>query len=199
MSVLRLEAFAPDLLEPCNLAVGAAETVTLTGPSGSGKSLFLRAAADLDPHKGEIWLDEKPARHFPAPEWRRQVAYLPAESHWWAAEVGDHFTNRDEALVGALGLPGEAFGWTVSRLSSGERQRLAVARMLSIRPHALLLDEVTANLDPANTLRVERVIRTYQAATDSPALWVSHDPEQRARIGRRHLVIHDRRIEEAGP
>jgi ABC-type iron transport system FetAB ATPase subunit len=199
MTHLRLEDFAPELLAPCNLSIGPGETVTLTGPSGSGKTLFLRAVADLDPHQGEAWLDDTPAREFAPPDWRRQVAYLPAESHWWAPRVGDHFENRDAALVEALGLPGTVFDWTVSRLSSGERQRLATARMLSIQPRVLLLDEVTANLDGTNTQRVETVIRNYQAATDAAIIWATHDPEQRARVGQRHFVIHEHRIEEESP
>lgn len=199
MTMLRLEDFAPHLLAPCNLTIGTGETITLTGPSGSGKSLFLRAVADLDPHQGEAWLDDRPARDFSPPDWRRQVAYLPAESHWWSKRVGDHFATEDTALVEALGLPAAVFDWTVSRLSSGERQRLATARMLSVQPRVLLLDEVTANLDKHNAQRVEQMIHDYQTAVGAPALWVSHDPEQRDRVGRRHLVIHEQRIEEAGP
>lgn len=198
MSILRLEAFAPDLLAPCDLDVGPGETLTLTGPSGSGKSLFLRAVADLDPHRGEAWLDGRACSDHLPHEWRLRVAYLPAESHWWARKVSEHFIDRNSALVEAVGLPPEVFDWNVSRLSSGERQRLATARMLSVKPQVLLLDEITANLDRPNTERVERVIRDYQAANHAPVLWVSHDPEQRDRVGQRHLVIKNNQIEETG-
>ena len=190
---------APEPLASCDLSLEPGETLTLTGPSGSGKSLFLRAVADLDPHQGEAWLDGKACAEFSPPQWRRRVAYLPAESHWWARTVGEHFSDPDPSLVEALGLPAAVFDWKVSRLSSGERQRLATARLLSIRPQVLLLDEITANLDRPNTERVERLIRDYQAANQAPAFWVSHDPEQRARVGTRHLVIEDGRIGESGP
>lgn len=199
MALLRLERFAPDLLSPFDLSIEAGECFSLTGPSGTGKSLLLRAVADLDPHQGEAWLENKPAREFTPPEWRRQVAYLPAESHWWTPVVGDHFREPNTALVEALGLPAGVFDWKVARLSSGERQRLAVARLLGIRPRVLLLDETTANLDGSNTERVEKVISSYLAETNAAVLWVSHDPVQRHRVARRHLEIFDGRIEEREP
>lgn len=196
MALLKLENFAPDVLAPFDLSVESGESLSLTGPSGSGKSLLLRAVADLDPHQGEAWLDGRASHDFTPPQWRRQVGYLPAESHWWSPLVGDHFPDPDAALVQALGLPPEVFDWKVGRLSSGERQRLAVARMLGARPRVLLLDETTANLDGINTDRVEKVIRDYQDATGAALLWVSHDPAQRERVARRHLEIHNGRLEE---
>ena len=197
MARLRLEDFGPELLSPCNLAADAGETITLTGPSGSGKTLLLRALADLDPHRGIAWLDDRPATDFTAPDWRRRVCYLPAESHWWSDRVRDHFPHMDDATLSALGLPAEIPGWAVSRLSSGERQRLAVARLLSVQPEVLLLDEPTANLDPANTERVEHVIAGYRGRHRATVLWVSHDAGQRERLGNRHWLIRDSRVEEA--
>jgi ABC-type iron transport system FetAB ATPase subunit len=196
MARLRLEDFGPELLSPCNLGADTGETVTLTGPSGSGKTLLLRALADLDPHRGIAWLNDRPATDFAAPDWRRRVCYLPAESHWWSDRVRDHFPLVDDATLSALGLPGEIPGWAVSRLSSGERQRLAVARLLSVQPEVLLLDEPTANLDPANTERVERVVADYRDRHAATVLWVSHDADQRKRLGHRHWLIRDGRVEE---
>jgi putative ABC transport system ATP-binding protein len=83
----------------------------------------------------------------------------------------------------------------VTRLSTGERQRLALVRLLAQTPEALLLDEATANLDPSNGARVESVVETYRKAQGAAVLWVSHDPEQRRRIGGRSLVIRNERLE----
>ena len=85
-----------------------------------------RVVADLDPHEGDVFLDGTEQRDLPGPEWRRRVALLPAESGWWGESVGEHFAappNPD--LLGALALDPGCMDWTVSRLSSGERQRLA--------------------------------------------------------------------------
>ena len=102
----------------------------------------------------------------------------------------------DDATLSALGLPEVIPDWAVSRLSSGERQRLAVARLLSVQPEVLLLDEPTANLDPANTERVERVVADYRDRNAATVLWVSHDADQRKRLGHRHWLIRDGRVEE---
>ncbi len=194
MAGLRLEGVAPRGLDAVNLELAAGERVFLSGPSGSGKTLLLRAIADLDPNPGEVWLDGVRRSALPAPEWRRRVTLLPAEAHWWADLVGDHFPSAVGPLLADLGFGLESLGWAVSRLSTGERQRLALARVLANKPEALLLDEATANLDPPNRERVEALVEAYRVEHDAAVLWVSHDPDQRARLGGRRLVIHDRRL-----
>ena len=77
----------------------------------------------------------------------------------------------------------------VSRLSSGEKQRLDLMRLLSNRPRVLLLDEPTANLDPENTRRVEVVITEYRRSHDAAVIWVSHDEEQVRRVANRYYEV----------
>lgn len=196
MPHLRLENFGPDLLKRCNLGVDQGEIVTMSGPSGSGKTLFLRALADLDTHHGQAWLDGRRCEEYAPTDWRRRVCYLPAESHWWGERVAAHFPDEHVGLLSDLGLPAEIPNWEVSRLSSGERQRLAVARLLSVGPTVLLMDEATANLDPANTDLVESVVRAYQSQTNAAVIWTSHDPEQRERLGTREWLIQNGEITE---
>lgn len=191
MAYLRFDNFGPDLLAPCNLSIDRGETVTLSGPSGTGKTLFLRALADLDDHKGQAWLEDRRCTDYPPTDWRRTVCYLPAESFWWGELVEEHFPDGKVNHISELGLSAEIPKWTVSRLSSGERQRLAIARLLSVEPSVLLLDEPTANLDPTNTRLVEDVIHTYQSGTDALVIWTSHDQAQRDRLGERHWVIQN--------
>ena len=85
----------------------------------------------------------------------------------------------------ALGFGEEVLGWQVNRLSSGERQRLALARALAIQPRVLLLDEPTANLDEDNTRQVEQLLAAWRADTGGGILWVSHDAAQRERVANR--------------
>ena len=204
MASLRLDAIRPRGLAPVNLTVAAGELVFVSGPSGAGKSLLLRALVDLDPHAGEVWLGDE-ARSAMAPShWRRRVGLLPAEACWWADGVGEHFppsTAGDDLhrLLAGLGFEPDVRGWSVARLSTGERQRLALARLLAQAPEALLLDEATANLDPGNRARVETVVTGYRTERAAAVLWVSHDPDQRERLGGRQFAIRDGRLEIVRP
>jgi ABC-type iron transport system FetAB ATPase subunit len=161
----------------CEVAAGAC--TALFGPSGSGKSLLLRALADLAPHEGFVRVGGDEQADMSGPAWRRRVGYLPTESAWWEETVGAHFTGP---LPEKLGFPPEAADWGVSRLSSGERQRLALLRLLDRRPEVLLLDEPTANLDAEARTQVEALIEEYRVERGAAVLIVSHDPQQRARV-----------------
>ena len=133
-------------------------TVCISGPSGSGKTSLLRAIADLDEHEGNVSLDGIECNGLRAPDWRRRVGLLPAESDWWYEHVGEHFAAVSEDGLKQLGFDSSMLGRKVLRLSSGERQRLALLRLLANEPQVLLLDEPTASLDPKNTRRAEQLI-----------------------------------------
>jgi putative ABC transport system ATP-binding protein len=173
--LLRIENLQGEHFGPVSLNVSTHECVALYGPSGSGKSQFLRAITDLDPNQGTIWLNGKPRGEFLPTEWRKRVGLLPAESRWWSDTVGDHFDEPVDDKLAALGLDERIMAWPVSRLSSGERHRLALLRLLANQPRVLLLDEPTANLDPENTRRVEALVKDYIHHTQGGGVWVSHD------------------------
>ena len=154
-SPLRLLGLAAGELPPFDLEVAPGDVVAISGASGSGKSRLLRALADRDPHEGRVLLGEATADSMPAHAWRRRVMLVPAESQWWHEAVGAHFDGTPFDDLEVLGLPRDALGWSVGRLSSGEKQRLALIRALSRDPGALLLDEPTANLDDESVERVE--------------------------------------------
>lgn len=162
----------------------------LTGPSGIGKSVLLKALADMVPHQGDIFLDDIESQTIPAQQWRRKVALLPAESQWWCETVGEHFQDYDEVLFTHLGFNKDVLDWQVSHLSSGEKQRLACIRVLMNQPEALLLDEPTANLDPGNRAQLELLISDYQHKHQIPVVWISHDKEQLKRVCQQLLIIN---------
>ena len=189
MTRLRVENLSLLHLKGLALAVGAGECVALSGPSGSGKTLLLRAICDLVPHTGKVLLDGVASGRFRPHEWRRQVGMLPAESRWWFHTVGQHFNGSQDEFLERLGFGPEVMTWQVNRLSSGERQRLSLARLLCNHPAVLLLDEPTANLDAINTSRVEAILDAYQKKNKAALLWVSHDRRQVNRIASRSLVL----------
>jgi putative ABC transport system ATP-binding protein len=166
------------------------ECIALQGPSGVGKSLLLRAIADLDPNEGTVKLDETIRETVPAPLWRRQVTYVAAEPGWWADTVRDHFTEWHQAipLVDRLGLPLACATWDIRRLSTGEKQRLGLVRALLLRSRVLLLDEPTSALDAASTATVESIV-AERVSTGTSVIWSTHDSDQARRIGSRLFVM----------
>ncbi len=157
----------------------------MQGASGAGKTLLLRAIADLDPHLGQAHLGDMACDQVPAPVWRKTVALLSAESFWWFDTVGEHFQNNAPHLTEhfkKLGFEPDVLNWEVSRLSTGEKQRLSIARLLQNMPSALLLDEPTASLDAANIETVETLLVDYCQQQQAPLLWVSHDRLQLERV-----------------
>ena len=170
-------------LHATSLELADGHGLAISGASGSGKTLLLRAIADLDPSTGVVTADPLERDRVPAPTWRRHVAYVPAESGWWTDRVGDHFDRAAAApLLPRLGLPDDALDWAVAQLSSGERHRLALVRALCRAPRVLLLDEPTATLDPAATALVEAEM-ARRLADGLSLLLVTHDPDQAARLG----------------
>jgi len=150
---------------------------------------MLRSLADLDVNQSSVNLRGVQRERMPATEWRRQVGYLPAESRWWSETVGEHFPRVQADILSQLGFEGEVLTWQVERLSSGERQRLALARLLSNQPQVLLLDEPTANLDPVSTQRVEKLVMDYLHRKQAACLWVTHANDQIERIASRIFYL----------
>ena len=155
---------------------------------------MLRAIADLDPHQGRVYLDDAEQASVPAHQWRRWVGLLPADSHWWFDTVEPHFPMVNARWLNQLGFENDVLQWDIARLSSGERQRLALLRLLCHAPKALLLDEASANLDDTNTRRVETLIGEYATEHEAPVLWISHDSEQINRIAHRCAHISEGRL-----
>lgn len=196
MPLFRIENLTNHILQVPRLQMHAGECIAISGPSGAGKSLLLRALADLDAHGGKVWLEGREMSEFTPSQWRRQVGLLPAESQWWRDYVGDHFNDIDEAAWQQLGFEPETLQWEISRCSTGEKQRLALLRLLANQPKVLLLDEPTAALDPHSVKRVEALLDALRQEQHLAMLWVSHDSEQIRRVASRHLRIEEGCITE---
>jgi putative ABC transport system ATP-binding protein len=183
---LLIKQLGTSLAGPFELDLERGACAAITGPSGSGKSLFLRMIADLDPNHGEVWLNGRERASMPAPEWRQQAILVSAESGWWADRVSEHFpaNRRSEmaTLSARLGLRSDIPDAPVAQLSTGEKQRLALLRALVLDPPVLLLDEPTGPLDEDSVVRVEALLRERMASGTS-ILLVTHDPNQAARLG----------------
>ena len=181
---------------PISFKLEPGTCASLQGRSGVGKSVLLRMIADLDPHEGDSILDGRACSRLPAPEWRRLVTYVPAESGWWHDTAGAHFAADADlpGLLASVGIPADAASWPVSRLSTGERQRLSLLRALHPGNRVLLLDEPTSGLDVDSVARVEALL-LGRLRLGTSILMVTHDPDQAIRMASTHFTLDDGRLE----
>jgi len=159
--------------------------------------LLLRAIADLDPTQGDVSLDGEDRNAMSGPQWRRKVTYLAAEPGWWAARPADHFEDpaAARAWLPELRLDPGMLERPLSELSTGERHRIALARVLVQAPKVLLLDEPTSGLDQETTRAVEAVLRA-RLKDGATVVFSTHDEELAGRLARRRLRMKNGRAAE---
>ncbi len=183
-----MEELAVPGTEPISFRLSPGESLGVAGPSGIGKTRLLRALADLEPHRGRISLDGVDQSACPPHQWRRAVVYLPSESAWWHPRVAEHFSEWPPPGLASLGLDETIGDRFVERLSSGERQRLAALRAVTVGPSVLLLDEPTANLDPESAAAFEAVVARQREA-GLMVVWVTHGEAQRGRVAGKSVTV----------
>lgn len=187
------------------LSIEPGDCISLSGASGMGKSLFLKGVADLIQNRGELFLDRENRSEMSAPDWRRRVTYVGAKSAWWLDRVRDHFQDLDwlETMLPSVDLSAKTLDWTISRLSSGEAQRLCLLRALEGtydgEVRYFLLDEPTSALDGGRQAMVENLLHNFLAAKRIAVLFVSHDERQIERFAQKQWLIYDRRVREVTP
>ena len=186
----------------------------LFGPSGSGKTTLLRAIAGLErvaggrlSVNGEIWQDETVCR----PTWQRPLGYVFQE-----ASLFPHLDVRANLEYGQKRVPGAAsrvsldqavamldIGHLLDRkpagLSGGERQRVGIARALATSPRLLLMDEPLAALDLARKQEILPYLERLHDELDIPVLYVSHTPDEVARLADHLVVLQNGQAVAAGP
>lgn len=186
---------------PYSFTVCAGECVGLSGKSGIGKTQLLRALADLIPYSGTVFFNGVSADKISAPNWRQRVGMVPADPCWWYDSVGEHFTQKGnpenlKSTLARLGFELDVLNWEVSRLSTGERQRLALARALVPDPDVLLLDEPSSALDAFYTGRLEELLAELRRSRKLGIVWVSHDPAQLKRVASRIFAVEEHGLSE---
>lgn len=203
---LKIIAMGRPGLGPIDLELAPGKITALMGPSGAGKTMLLRTIADLDPGTGDAFIGDEARADMGAASWRKRVMYVPANSGWWVDKVGPHFAGTNEEVVvnllHALGLETTALDWDVAHLSTGEKQRLGLARALAVSakndgPNALLLDEPTSGLDETNRDLAEKLI-AEKAASGTTVLMVTHDKSQATRMGAKVLNISQGKLHDGG-
>ncbi|NUL47524.1 ABC transporter ATP-binding protein [Cellulosimicrobium funkei] len=177
-----------------DLTVPAGQKVLLAGPSGAGKSTLLYALAGvLDPadeseETGRLLVDGVPSRELRGhaglvqqdPETQVILSRVGDDAAFGAENLQvprERIWDRVRDALAAVGL-GEEQGISLSRdtskLSGGQKQRLALAGILAMRPPVILLDEPTANLDPAGVLEVRDAVLAVVQRTGATLVVVEH-------------------------
>ena len=179
---------------PLSFEVGSGECLAIDGPSGEGKTRLLRALADLDPFTGRVFLDGAEQSEMSAPAWRTAVRFVAAEPVWWTDTAREALPASEAAharavrILTAVGLAPSDHDKPLAQQSTGERQRLSLARALADSPRVLLLDEPTSGLDTATSALVEELIR-YRLLSGSSVVLASHDGGLLRRLAHARIVL----------
>jgi thiol reductant ABC exporter CydC subunit len=210
----RYEPAAPLALDGLDLSIPAGSTVAVLGPSGAGKSTLVNLLLRFWAYdEGEIRVGGRELRELAADDARGLFGVVSQQVHLFDASIRDNLALADpdvsderiEEVCRAVqlhdfvaSLP-EGYRTMVGedgvRLSGGERQRLAIARAMIRDAPILVLDEATANLDPATEQRLMEAIAPFRAARTT--LLISHRPAL-ARLADQVVVVEAGRARPAG-
>jgi molybdate transport system ATP-binding protein len=208
-ATLRRAAFSLDVdIELPSLGVTA-----LFGPSGSGKTTLLRCIAGLERAEharivvdGRAWVDERtwlPPHQRPIGMVFQEASLFPHLSVLDNLRYGQRRAKATPAAdlqdaIELLGI-GHLLERKPDRLSGGERQRVAIARALAVAPSLLLMDEPLAALDVARKREILPYLERLHDELKIPMLYVSHLPEEVARLADHLVVLEEGRVRANGP
>jgi len=188
------------IIDNITLKVGAGRTAII-GPNGAGKSTLLRLMHGLlRPSEGELrWTQTlSQGMVFQRPVMLRTTALANVEYGLKLRGVeNNERKQRAQAALARVGLSDLA-GRPARRLSGGEQQRVALARVWALEPQVLFLDEPTASLDPASSREVERIIREI-AAAGTRIVMTTHNLGQARRIAEEVIFLEGGRMIEQSP
>lgn len=195
-------------LKDITLSIGEGEYFMLLGPSGAGKSLLLECLSGIrKPSKGRILMGQKDISKLKAEQ--RGIGYVPQgallfphmeviENIKYGLKPSDRMNGLFDQIVNLLNLRPFLYR-RPQNLSTGEKQRVAMARALASRPSLLLMDEPFSAIDPGlrqrlwtETLKVHRFFKTT-------VIHVTHDMEEAFTMSHRLAVLCEGKIEQAGP
>lgn len=210
--VTKLYRGGREALREISLDIGPGEMIFLTGHSGAGKSTILKLIALVErPTRGQLLVDGRNIARLPAaeiPAYRRQIGMVFQDHKLLedrsafenvalplviAGLTSREIDKRVRAALDQVGLLGKE-RQTPRALSAGEQQRVGIARAVVTRPHLLIADEPTGNLDADLSLEIMQLFRRFNEVGVT-MLIATHDIALASRINARHVVLHDGEIQ----
>jgi ABC-type multidrug transport system ATPase subunit len=197
-----------EILKNCSYSFDEVGIYGLIGPNGGGKSTFLRICALLEmPDRGAVTYGSAGRMLAPNLELRRRITLVLPKVGVFNTSVfknvafglkirGGTARLIKEKVSHALDYVGMAHkqDQNALTLSSGETQRLGLARALVVEPEVLFLDEPTASIDPQNTRLIEEIILKLKQEARALVIMATHDMEQVGRIADRVIRIDSGKI-----
>lgn len=212
----RFELSHPGFALDVDLALPGSGVTALFGPSGSGKTSCLRCVAGLERGArgrlvvaGETWQDSE--RGLFLPPHRRALGYVFQDANlfehldvrrnllfgWQRVAPGERRLALEQ-VVELLGIEG-LLTRMPARLSGGERQRVGIARALLTSPRLLLMDEPLAALDAERKAEILPYLERLTRELALPILYVSHAPDEVARLADHLVLLEQGRVLASGP
>jgi len=199
-------------LADVSLRVGEKKIFTVLGPNGSGKTTMLRIMASIDrPTSGEVFIEGRKINDRNRSQARRRSTMVFQKTALFNTTVyknvayglklrGYSRKEIDEKIEEALSLV-KLRGYKnrpAKKLSSGEKQRVSLARALVLKPNLLLLDEPTANLDPKNVSIIEETISRINRENDTTIVMATHNIFQAETLTNRVALLLGGKIAQIG-
>lgn len=198
-----------EILKIDHLKLGSKKITAISGPSGGGKTTLLRLLINfISPDTGEIFYKNKPLESYSPGTIREKIKMLGQQPIMFGETIQEEFeialdfanisgyqnSNYTE-LLNIVRLD-KNLNDKSSELSGGEKQRLALARLLLLKPEVLLLDEPTASLDKDNQKHILDFLAEYAKTNGSKIIMVTHSPELTEDIAQEQIIISNGRVQE---
>lgn len=214
VSKLKKDYDGEKVLDIESLGIERGKITAVIGPSGAGKSTLLHLLNKIElPSSGNIWFEDNVISDKIALtlDIRRSMIMVFQKPLVFKSTVYDNIAyglkirgvsndeigTKVEEMLEVIGLKDKKYQ-RATTLSGGEAQRVAIARAVVVRPKALLLDEPTANLDPANVTIVENLVKYGKENYKLSVLMVTHNMFQARRLSDNTIFMLNGSVVEAG-
>ncbi|RIA89297.1 P-loop containing nucleoside triphosphate hydrolase protein [Glomus cerebriforme] len=189
-NLCKLKSDGTFLFRDVSFSLKERDILTISGPSGVGKTTLLKCIAQLTIYEeGDVYLNERTPEEHGITVWRTRVMYVPQRTPIMPGTPMEFYNKMlnfgaqrtiyhvDPIEISQKwDIKEELWNKEWTQLSGGESQRISLAIALSCKPNVLLLDEPTSALDPTTCLLVEKTLKEYTC------ILVTHSPEQESRL-----------------